>query len=55
MLLASIFKKEWTIDDYPIRIWFQPLTKVLTASRLKPASMDGQHNQLACDVGKWEY
>ena len=36
MLFASIFKKEWTIDDYPIRVWFQSGTEVLHASRLKP-------------------
>jgi hypothetical protein len=35
-LLASIFKEKWTIDDYPIRVRFQPATESSQASRLKP-------------------
>ena len=34
--LASIFKHEWTIDDYPICVWRQPVTKPSRKSRLKP-------------------
>ena len=33
--LASKFKDEWTIDDYPIRCRFQPDTEPPKASRLK--------------------
>jgi hypothetical protein len=36
MLFASIFKREWTIDDYPIRVLSQPITEALHASRIKP-------------------
>lgn len=35
MLLASAFKDEWTIDDYPIRISFQPGSELQQSSRLK--------------------
>jgi hypothetical protein len=42
MLFASIFKREWTIDDYPIRVEFQPPTEALHAPRLKPRRFYGQ-------------
>jgi hypothetical protein len=35
-LLASMSKDEWTLDDYPIRVWSQQVTEPLPASRLKP-------------------
>lgn len=35
-LLASMFKHEWTIDDYPIRVWSPPVTESSQKSRLKP-------------------
>jgi hypothetical protein len=35
-LLASVFKREWTIDDYPIRISFQPVPESLRESHRKP-------------------
>jgi hypothetical protein len=34
--LVSMFKGEWTLDDYPIRILFQPTAERLHKSRLKP-------------------
>jgi hypothetical protein len=34
--LASMFKREWTIDDYPIRLSFTSTTEPLRKSRLKP-------------------
>jgi hypothetical protein len=34
--LASAFKDEWTIDDYPIRTSFQPASEAQRSSRLKP-------------------
>jgi hypothetical protein len=37
-LLASMFKREWTLDDYPIRVWLQPTAEPLHKSRLKPLS-----------------
>jgi hypothetical protein len=33
-----MFKQEWGIDDYPIRVSFQSTTKPLHNSRLKPLS-----------------
>jgi hypothetical protein len=33
MRFASIFKDEWTIDDYPIRVRFQPPTEPASSSR----------------------
>ena len=33
--LASMFKDEWTIDDYPIRVRFQQPTEPVNASRLR--------------------
>jgi hypothetical protein len=33
--LSSTFKHEWTMDDYPIRVWFQPTTESSNKSRLK--------------------
>jgi hypothetical protein len=36
MFLASFFKKEWTIEDYPIRVWFRPTTEMSHVSRTKP-------------------
>jgi hypothetical protein len=36
MLFVSLFKDEWTIDDYPIRTSFQPASESSQASRLKP-------------------
>ena len=36
MHFASLFKDEWTIDDYPIRTSFQPASESSRASRLKP-------------------
>ena|SRR2546426_8474697 len=35
-LVLSMFKDEWTIDDYPIRARFQPTTEPFHAPRLKP-------------------
>jgi hypothetical protein len=35
MLLASAFKHEWTIDDYPIRTLFRPGSESQRSSRLK--------------------
>lgn len=35
MLFASTFKDEWTIDDYPIRTWFQRVPDSPQRSRLK--------------------
>jgi hypothetical protein len=35
-LLASMFKHKWRMDDYPIRVSFQPTTEPLHKSRLKP-------------------
>jgi hypothetical protein len=35
-LLASLFKREWRIDDYPVRVSLQPTTACLHKSRLKP-------------------
>jgi len=34
--LASMFKSQWRIDDYPIRTSFQSTTEPLHKSRLKP-------------------
>lgn len=34
--LASKFKDEWTIDDYPIRCRFQPVVEPPKTSRLRP-------------------
>jgi hypothetical protein len=31
-----MFKREWTMDDYPIRVWRQPVPEPLHESRLKP-------------------
>jgi hypothetical protein len=31
-----MFKQEWTIDDYPIRVWFRPVIEPPHKSRLKP-------------------
>jgi len=36
MLFASVFKREWAIDDYPVRLRFQPVPEPSQASRLKP-------------------
>src|SRR5271170_6507790 len=33
MRFASMFKNEWTIDDYPIRVRFQQPTEPTSASR----------------------
>jgi hypothetical protein len=41
MLFASLFKGEWTIDDYPIRTSFQPASESLQASRLEPIPWTG--------------
>jgi hypothetical protein len=35
-LVASVFKHEWTLDDYPTRVWFRPITEPSHKSRLKP-------------------
>jgi len=35
-LFASMFKREWTVDDYPIRVWRLPATEPSDKSRLKP-------------------
>lgn len=35
MRFASMFKDEWTIDDYPIRVRFQQPTEPASASRLR--------------------
>jgi len=35
MRFASMFKDEWTIDDYPIRVRFQQPNEPASASRLK--------------------
>jgi hypothetical protein len=34
-LIASMFKREWTLDDYPIRMWFQPAPEPSHESRLQ--------------------
>ena len=31
-----MFKHDWTMDDYPIRVWRQPVTEPSPKSRLKP-------------------
>src|SRR5271157_2688998 len=36
MLLASAFKDEWTIDDYPINTRCQPVSEPPRTSRVKP-------------------
>ena len=36
MLFASMFKHEWTMEDYPIRVWFRPVIEPSHKSRLKP-------------------
>jgi hypothetical protein len=33
-----MFKREWTLDDYPIRVWLQPTPEPLHKSRFKPLS-----------------
>jgi hypothetical protein len=35
-LLASAFKREWTMEDYPTRVWLQPVSDPSHNSRLKP-------------------
>lgn len=35
-LVASMFKHEWTIDDYPVRVWRLPVTEPSHKSRLQP-------------------
>ena len=35
-LLTSTFKREWTIDDYPVRVWRLPASQPSGKSRLKP-------------------
>ena len=34
--LASVFKREWTLKDYPLRTWQRPVTEREDESRLKP-------------------
>jgi|KBSMisStandDraft_5_1062788.scaffolds.fasta_scaffold28728_1 hypothetical protein len=36
MFLISFIKTEWTVENYPIRVWFEPATEMSSASRLKP-------------------
>ena len=36
MFLISFIRTEWTIENYPIRVGFQPANKASDASRLKP-------------------
>ena len=36
MFLMSFIKTEWTIENYPIRVCFQPANKTSYPSRLKP-------------------
>jgi|SRR5438876_7907584 len=31
-----MFKHEWTMEDYPIRVWLQPVTEPSDKSRLQP-------------------
>jgi hypothetical protein len=40
--LTSVFKREWTIDDYPIRVWRLPATEPSGKSRLKPLQWTAQ-------------
>lgn len=35
-LVASVFKRDWTIDDYPVRVWRLPPTEPSHKSRLQP-------------------
>jgi hypothetical protein len=35
-LFTSIFKREWTIDDYPIRVWHLSASEPSGKSRLQP-------------------
>jgi hypothetical protein len=35
MRFASMFKHEWTIDDYPVRVWFKQPIEPTTPSRRK--------------------
>jgi len=42
MRLTSVFKHEWTIDDYPIRVWRLPATQSSGKSRLKPLEWTAQ-------------
>jgi len=37
-----VFKREWTIDDYPIRVWRLPATEPSGKSRLKPLQWTAQ-------------
>src|SRR5277367_1181764 len=34
--VTSMFKWEWRMDDYPIRVWFRPVIEPSRKSRLKP-------------------
>jgi hypothetical protein len=40
--LTSVLKREWTIDDYPIRVWRLPATEPSGKSRLKPLQWTAQ-------------
>jgi hypothetical protein len=33
---ASVFKREWSLKDYPIQVWYRPVAKPEHESRLKP-------------------
>jgi hypothetical protein len=33
---ASTVKHGWSLDDYPVRVWFQPISEPSNKSRLKP-------------------
>lgn len=37
-LVASMFKEEWTIDDYPIRSWLLPVANSSHAAHLKSST-----------------
>jgi hypothetical protein len=37
-----MFKREWTLDDYPIRVWRLPATEPFGKSRLKPLQWTAQ-------------
>ena len=33
---VSVFKRDWTLDDYPVRVGFRPLVELAPGSRFKP-------------------
>jgi hypothetical protein len=41
-----MFKREWTLDDYPVRVWHRAVTEPSHKSRLKPL-------QWTADVINW--